>query len=137
MTIVIGILLAQLFNWLIAQPVPPGATAQQILLSWNGQAGWRWMFGVTAIPSALFFAAMLFVPESPRWLAKQGFGDRARRILSRIGGERYASPALAEIRATLSGNSERVNWRDLVAPDDGPRSDVRCWPGGVATMVWH
>jgi len=119
LTIVIGILLAQLFNWLIARPVPPGATAQQILRSWNAQAGWRWMFGVTAIPSALFFAAMLFVPESPRWLAKQGFGDRARRILSRIGGERYAGAALAEIQATLSGNSERVNWRDLVAPGMG------------------
>jgi MFS family permease len=37
LAIVFGILLAQLVNWLIAQPVPPGATAQQIHVSWNGQ----------------------------------------------------------------------------------------------------
>src|SRR5207302_6756398 len=54
LTIVIGILLAQLINWLIAEPVPSDATALQILHSWNGQVGWRWMFGVTAIPSILF-----------------------------------------------------------------------------------
>ena len=72
LTIVIGILLAQVINWLIAEPVAPGATPEQILASWNGQVGWRWMFGVTAIPAFLFFAAMFFVPESPRWLAKAG-----------------------------------------------------------------
>ena len=48
LTIVIGILLAQFVNWLIAQPVPTGASAMEILHSWNGQIGWRWMFGVTA-----------------------------------------------------------------------------------------
>src|SRR5215813_10540642 len=70
LTIVVGILLAQVVNWLIAKPVPVDATATQILQSWNGQVGWRWMFGVTAIPSTLFFMAMFTVPESPRWLAK-------------------------------------------------------------------
>src|SRR6185437_15588409 len=54
MAIVIGILLAQVVNWLIAHPVPAGATAAEILASWNGQSGWRWMFAVTAIPSLLF-----------------------------------------------------------------------------------
>src|SRR5246127_4715045 len=49
LTVVIGILLAQIVNWLIAKPVPANATSLQILQSWNGQVGWRWMFGVTAI----------------------------------------------------------------------------------------
>src|SRR5437588_2578720 len=102
LTIVIGILLAQLINWLIAEPVPSDATALQILNSWNGQVGWRWMFGVTAIPAALFFIGMLLVPESPRWLAKRGLHDRARRILGRIGGSSYADQAMAEIDATLA-----------------------------------
>src|SRR6516165_8216252 len=61
--IVFGILLAQMINWLIARPVPPGASASDILNSWNGQVGWRWMFAITAIPSLLFLVASLLVPE--------------------------------------------------------------------------
>ena len=41
LTIVLGILGAQLVNMLIAEPVPEGATATDILNSWNGQTGWR------------------------------------------------------------------------------------------------
>jgi SP family sugar porter-like MFS transporter len=113
LTIVIGILLAQTSNWLIARPVAPDATAQDILISWNGQTGWRWMFGVTAVPSLLFFAAMFAVPESPRWLAKNGKRQKARAILARIGGEVYANRAVAEIEATLIDKIEKVNFKDL------------------------
>jgi SP family arabinose:H+ symporter-like MFS transporter len=101
LTIVIGILLAQIVNWLIAQPVPPDATSAQILHSWNGQLGWRWMFGVTAVPASLFFVGMLLVPESPRWLAQRGVHEKARRILDRVGGSAYADQAIEEIEATL------------------------------------
>ncbi len=72
LAIIFGILLAQVVNWLIARPVPAGATAHEILVSWNGQWGWRWMFAVTAIPSLLFLAATFLIPESPRWLAAKG-----------------------------------------------------------------
>src|SRR5260370_38801994 len=69
LTIVIGIVLAQLVNWLIAKPVPPTATAAvDILYSWNGQVGWRWMFRVTAIPPTLFFVGMVSSPGNPRSL---------------------------------------------------------------------
>ena len=71
LTIVIGILAAQLINWRIARPVPPGATTSDILASWNGQTGWRWMFYACTIPAGFFFILMWFVPESPRWLAQK------------------------------------------------------------------
>ncbi len=109
LTIVVGILLAQVVNWLIAKPVPADATSLQILQSWNGQVGWRWMFGVTAIPSVLFFISMFLLPESPRWLAKNGAHERAQRVLSRIGGESYGERALREIEATV----EDANGADL------------------------
>src|SRR6266481_6592730 len=109
LTIVVGILLAQVVNWLIAKPVPADATSLQILQSWNGQVGWRWMFGVTAIPSVLFFISMFLLPESPRWLAKNGAHERAQRVLSRIGGESYGERALREIEATV----EDANGVDL------------------------
>jgi sugar porter (SP) family MFS transporter len=102
MTIVIGILLAQIINWAIAEPVPLHATPMQIYQSWNGQVGWRWMFGITAAPSLLFFIGMLLVPESPRWLAKSGLHDKARQILERVGGSAYADQAMREIEGTLA-----------------------------------
>jgi SP family sugar porter-like MFS transporter len=114
LTIVIGILLAQIVNWLIAKPVPPDATALEILQSWNGQVGWRWMFGVTAIPSVLFFVSMFLLPESPRWLANNGAHERAQRVLSRIGGESYGAQALRDIEATLEdANAKRAELRTL------------------------
>ncbi len=88
--IVIGILLAQFINWFLVRNLPAGATDEFIRNSWFGQQGWRWMFGLTAAPALLFFIGMLFVPESPRWLAKNGKSDRARDILKKIGGENYA-----------------------------------------------
>jgi sugar porter (SP) family MFS transporter len=115
LTIVMGILLAQVVNWLIARPVPTGASALDILNSWNGQLGWRWMFAVTAVPSLLFFLGMLAVPESPRWLARNGQHEKAKRILARLGGELYATQALAEIEATLS-ISRKASIRQLLDP---------------------
>jgi len=120
LTIVIGILAAQLVNWLIAKPVPAGASAADILASWNGQAGWRWMFGAEAVPAFLFFLLMFLIPESPRWLVKNGRGAEAERILAKVGGKGFASEALGEIRDTLaSGESRKVDFRSLLGPGMG------------------
>jgi SP family sugar porter-like MFS transporter len=117
LTIVIGILAAQLVNWQIAQAVPDGATLEFIRESWNGQVGWRWMFGAETVPASLFFLLMFFVPESPRWLAKYGRDEEALRTLTRVGGQAHAEAELAEIKATLAQEEiARVNFRDLVEP---------------------
>jgi len=117
LTIVVGILLAQYVNWFLVRNLPAGATDEYIRTSWFGQQGWRWMFGLTAIPSLLFFLGMLLVPESPRWLAKNGKPDRARGILSRIGGEAYAQTAIADIQSTLAGEEiQHVRFADLLDP---------------------
>jgi sugar porter (SP) family MFS transporter len=105
LTIVLGLLMAQIMNWLIAKPVAADATSAQILNSWNGQFAWRWMFGVTAVPAVIFFLAMFLVPESPRWLASRA-PEKSRRVLTRIGGEAYATNVLAEIETTLGATQE-------------------------------
>ena len=111
LTIVVGILAAQIVNWLIAKKVPDGATAEMIRQSWNGQYGWRWMFTIVAVPAVVFFVTALFIPESPRWLAKTGDIEQARRTLARIGGEQYGEETLAEIQNSLGGEAEgRVSW---------------------------
>ena len=80
LTIVIGVLAAQLINLMIAEPVEPGATQQMIVDSWNGQMGWRWMFGAELVPALAFLVLMFFVPESPRWLMKAGKPERANKV---------------------------------------------------------
>ena len=120
LTIVIGILAAQLVNWLIARPVAPGATALEILNSWNGQAGWRWMFGAEAVPAFLFFLLMFTVPESPRWLVRNGRGGEAEKVLARVGGAGFASRAMSEIRETLAApDVQKVRFRALLEPGLG------------------
>ncbi|HET7625362.1 MAG TPA: sugar porter family MFS transporter [Verrucomicrobiae bacterium] len=115
LTIVIGILFAQFINWFLVRNLPQGATDEFIRTSWFGQQGWRWMFGLTAAPAVLFFLGMLFVPESPRWLAKNGKSDFAKKILAKIGGEKYADAAAAEIQSTLASEEiQRVRFSDLL-----------------------
>ena len=106
LTIVVGILLAQVINWYLVRNLPAGATDEFIRNSWFGQQGWRWMFGLTVVPSLLFLLGMLLVPESPRWLAKNGNPKLAEKILAKIGGENYNTAALGEINSTLA--SEKI-----------------------------
>ncbi|HUE42122.1 MAG TPA: sugar porter family MFS transporter [Candidatus Sulfotelmatobacter sp.] len=106
LTIVVGILAAQIVNWLIAEPVADGATQEMIRQSWNGQYGWRWMFTAVAVPSIAFLVGAIFIPESPRWLARRGDQTQVRRTLARIGGEHYSEIALQEIRQTFAGETQ-------------------------------
>lgn len=116
LTIVIGVLAAQLVNWSLVRNLPPGATDEFIRTSWFGQSGWRWMFALTAAPAMLFFVGMFLVPESPRWLAKNGKSEMARATLGKIGGHEYAASALKDIEATLVNEVARVNFGDLFEP---------------------
>ena len=93
MTIVLGILGAQVTNWLIADDIQGGSIAAD---SWNALMGWRWMFWAAAVPSAVFFALALFVPESPRWLLLKGRRSEAEEITGRLG--------CGDIAATESGH---------------------------------
>jgi sugar porter (SP) family MFS transporter len=70
LAIVLGILVSYLVGWAMAG---------------LGAGSWRWMFAVAAVPSVLFFGALFFVPESPRWLVKEGRHDEAAKILARLG----------------------------------------------------
>lgn len=83
---------------------------------WNVSDGWRWMFALTAIPALLFFALLFFVPESPRWLVKNGQSAAAQAVLARIGGEEYGRTEVADIESTLVGDIERVRFADLFEP---------------------
>jgi len=72
---------------------------------WNVDNGWRWMFGFAVLPAVLLLGLLLLVPESPRWLTKQGRPDQAEAILTRIGGPDVAEVELAAIRQAIAEES--------------------------------
>lgn len=115
LTIVIGILLAQIINFLIADKIDPNATDLEILQSWNGQMGWRWMFWAEIVPAGTFFILAFFIPESPRFLVKTGNELKAVAILERIGGKEYAGSEEKNIAQTLTSASSKINWGELLS----------------------
>ena len=117
LAIVCGIMAAQLANWRIAENVPDHATMAYIAASWNGQYGWRWMFTAVALPAIIFVVCLIFIPESPRWLASKARTEKAFQVLAGIGGDGYARQALGEINESLAGESQHsTSWRQLFAP---------------------
>ena len=63
MTIVLGILGAQVVNMLLARDTSVAESQ-----AWNVEWGWRWMFWAETVPAALFLVMSLFIPESPVFL---------------------------------------------------------------------
>ena len=92
LAIVSGMLIVYFANYFIA------AQGNEI---WNIHTGWRWMFGSETAPAVLFLLLLLFVPESPRWLVKQGRSDEALAVLMRVDGEQYAKEEIVEIEDTI------------------------------------
>ena len=101
MTIVLGILAAQVANWAIARPDVGGQ-----IDPWNIEMGWRWMFWAETVPAAAFLVLSFFIPESPRWTALNDRVAQARVVLSRVGGEAYAEGELAAIAASVADAPE-------------------------------
>lgn len=106
LTIVVGILGAQIINFLISEEVADSDTAETIRMSWNGTVGWRWMFAAETIPAVVFFALMFCVPESPRWMIKSGRDADAFDVLTRIGGASFATQQITAIRRTIHCNNQ-------------------------------
>lgn len=77
---------------------------------------WRWMFATGLLPSVLFFIGLIFIPESPRWLAKAGFREKAMAVLERIGGTAFAESELSEIERSVGDADKGSGFKALFAP---------------------
>jgi sugar porter (SP) family MFS transporter len=96
LAIVLGILVSYLAGWGFSS---------------LGNESWRWMFAVAALPSVLFLGALFFVPESPRWLVKEGRQAEAEVVLARVG---EPAARIAEIERTIAEESGSL--RQLLEP---------------------
>jgi len=99
--ITVGILVSYLLDYLLA----------------NGEH-WRWMFGLAAIPAVVLGIGMLWLPESPRWLIKEGRIDLATATLRRIRRPEEVSGELLSIQS--QGASPEGPWTDVLAPQFHP-----------------
>jgi len=99
LAIVTGILLAYYVSWVLAG---------------IGISSWRWMFASAAVPSVLFLLALLVVPESPRWLVKEGRGGEALRVLGRINSAKDAAAEMEVIERAIE--EESGSMLDLLKP---------------------
>ena len=105
LSIVLGILLAYLSNWLIvlyAQAHPGAFGGEGLMYRALVAELWRAMFGAEMLPAALFFLLLFFVPESPRWMIKAGQVDAGLKVLTRISGATVAQLELDDIRQAMS-----------------------------------
>ena len=53
----------------------------------HGMWSWRWMVGIAALPATVLLVSMIFLPETPRWLASKDRQDDARAALRRVRAE--------------------------------------------------
>lgn len=90
--VVTGILLAFVSNY---------------LLFGVSEDSWRWMLGVQAVPSLLYFGMVFLVPESPRWLMKQKRESEAEKVLISIG-EPNVPAAVSSIRQSLQQETSGI-----------------------------
>lgn len=105
LNIVIGISVAFFSNYLILELGKTG-------FAWAGEFNtgdwsWRLMLGVETLPAILYFFALRFVPESPRWLAMRGRDDEALQIMEKLSGPEQARVALQEVHDSISAESNK------------------------------
>lgn len=74
--------------------------------------GWRWMFGLAAIPAVLLMIGMTRLPRSPRWLVQRGLEEEAEAVLLRTIAAESVGEELEQIRRDTIDVKE-AGWGDV------------------------
>ncbi|WP_441002453.1 sugar porter family MFS transporter [Pseudocolwellia agarivorans] len=101
---------------------------------WLNFEAWRWMFWIELLPALIFLFALLFIPESPRFLVLKQRDDQALAVLKRLYGAEYAQSKLSEIQASFNEHNHQPTFKDLLNKKTGGVRKV-VWVGlGLATL---
>ncbi len=95
LTIVTGILITNLINYYLRN---------------SGADAWRWMVGLGAVPSGIFLLGVVWLPESPRWLLKEGKDEKALIVLAKIGNAAYVDESIDKIKTSLKGVAVKFSY---------------------------
>ncbi len=106
--IVGGQLLAFLFNAILGD-------------TFGAHAGiWRWMLAMATLPAVILWLGMLSLPESPRWLVRQGRFAEALRVLMRVRTEHIARIEYEQVKTLaeqeMQGQTTTSAWKHLATP---------------------
>ncbi len=104
-----------LLQWLAGGPNEP---------LWLGLDAWRWMCLAMAVPAVLYGALAFTIPESPRYLVATHKIPEARRVLTRLLGQKNLEITISRIQETLE-REDKPSWRDMKKPT-----------GGIYGIVW-
>ena len=104
LAIVIGILVAFFSNYILVSV---------------GDNNWRWMLAVMGVPALFFFAALLFIPESPRWLVQKGKKTEAYSILERINGTEAATVEMKAVEQSIA-KEEKGSYKEVFSKKMSP-----------------
>jgi sugar porter (SP) family MFS transporter len=111
--IVFGILLAFLSNYL--------------LKGVGGADDWRWMLGVMALPSVVYTALVVTIPESPRWLiAARGDEAGARRVFEGLG-VTDAQSVIDTVKRNIASEAGSASAGDFFQPRHGRVIRLAFW----------
>jgi sugar porter (SP) family MFS transporter len=127
--IIFGLFSAFVSNYFLANSAG-GSTA----LFWLNLETWRWMFWVELVPASLFFVALFFIPESPRYLIMARKTETAMNVLTRLYGAESAQSKHDDIVASLADDKHQPKLSDLI---DKSKNKLRpiVWIGiGLATF---
>ncbi|KGE77330.1 sugar porter family MFS transporter [Halomonas salina] len=123
-----GLFVSFLSNYFLS-----GMAGSSVSELWLGQAAWRWMFWMELLPAVVFLVALLFIPESPRYLVSVGKTARAERVLALVSASDRVDTKLANIEASLE-RDHKPSLRDVLDPVSGKVRNLM-WVGiGLAVF---
>lgn len=70
--------------------------------AFSGMHGWRYMFGLAAVPSIALVIGMWWLPDSPRWLISKAKVDEAKQVLQRVRTDPDVGPEIADIQKSMN-----------------------------------
>ncbi|EAU30240.1 hypothetical protein ATEG_09103 [Aspergillus terreus NIH2624] len=101
-------------------------------------ASWRVPWGLQMFPGVLLFFGMIFLPESPRWLARKDRWEEAQAVLALVHSKGDANSPLvqmeiAEIRemCEFERQNKDVTYLELLKPKMINRTII-----GMFTQIW-